>query len=85
MNCSRAALAEEKPTIQERMADEIVLMMRARGYCRARDLEAKGFAAEDIGHFWAYANALAAVALMPNNFTDIRDTGAHFHDGQHFH
>jgi hypothetical protein len=61
------AAAEGLPPVQEQMADAIVLLMQQRGYCRARDLEAKGFRPEDIGHFWAHANALAAVQLMPNN------------------
>jgi len=66
MDASRAA------PVQERMADTIVLTMRERGYCRARDLEANGFTAEEIGHYWAYANALAAVQLIPNNHNNNR-------------
>jgi hypothetical protein len=56
--------------VSERMADAIVLAVRERGYCCVGDLEADGFKAEDIGRFWAYANALAAVQLMPKQLNN---------------
>ena len=63
------------------MADAIVLRMRERGYCRARDLEDNGFRPEDIGRFWACANALAAVQLMPNNHNN---SGGTFYERHYF-
>jgi hypothetical protein len=68
--------------VSVRMADAIVLAMRERGYCRVVDLEAEGFRAEDIGRFWAYANALAAVQLMPNNYNK---RGQLSNDCKHYH
>jgi hypothetical protein len=53
----------------ERMADAIGGLIGERGYCHIRDLEARGFTREEIGHCWASANGLAA-ALAPGMETD---------------
>lgn len=50
----------------ERMADAIAARIKERGFCHARDLQAKNFTLEEIGECWAMANALAAVSLIPN-------------------
>ena len=49
--------------LANRMADVIARVIRERGYCRARDLETKGFSRSEIAESWATANGLAHVQL----------------------
>jgi hypothetical protein len=55
--------AEPAFSRHEDMATAVVEILRVRGECSPKDLEAKGFAPDDIKRHWAMAYALAKVEL----------------------